>query len=647
MVTIWFWVVAQATSAEQIIANGGSVEVGNWYRINAAIIGFWPWTIWLIKESLVTAGFRSQAIVRSIPSLMLGVILAYFTTLESFVFKDINGVYARGTAYFAYVSISSTAQLLLIFAIARQMRGQTGIRRVETQFLALNLGLGGIVGLIIVAIGNISRIVQLKQIGLLFFAGSYALTGWALTFHRVFDPREVFVPLIARVFVIGVAATVTLGLSQLIERVTATSIALFVAIAACLPAALILDRKTRYWFRIDGEHDLAAMRHQVIESARTEASPEELTSEFERLLRVECTTSFSALLFDGDCVHERGSIVLEKTRPAHQALCFMSWATPETLQRRRTAGALSDLHQFLTVNRLGLVVTVPRGSPTPSMLVALGMKSNEWPYTYPEIQRIQNCAELMDNILTRSRLTAQAALKAKTEHLAMMSRGLAHDLKNLLTPVSSFLVHTEGRFPAESTEAEVHAAANRSVRIMGDYVREARFFADQLSPHFEVTSFRVIFQCVREVTQARSAPRAVLLTTSFVQDREIMVDRVLVERLLANLVSNALDASTAGQTVLLSGEICDSRIRFQVIDCGCGIPRENLSRIFDAYFTTKEFGDEVRGFGLGLTICQKIVQLHHGSISVNSELGKGSTFTVDLPISLQPAVPTVDHTSAS
>jgi signal transduction histidine kinase len=237
----------------------------------------------------------------------------------------------------------------------------------------------------------------------------------------------------------------------------------------------------------------------------------------------------------------------------------------------------------------------------------------------------------MDNILTRSRLTTQAALKAKTEHLAMMSRGLAHDLKNLLTPVSSFLVHAEGRFPANSTEAEVHGAAQRSIRIMSDYVREARFFAEELSPQFEVTSLANLLESVREITRARAVARSISLTLSTPPDVQVTVDRVLIQRLLGNLVSNAIDASASGQMVGLSGEIHGDRLRLQVTDQGCGIAPENLSRIFEAYFTTKEFGEEVRGFGLGLTICQKIVALHGGGITVRSELGHGSTFTVELP----------------
>ncbi len=73
-------------------------------------------------------------------------------------------------------------------------------------------------------------------------------------------------------------------------------------------------------------------------------------------------------------------------------------------------------------------------------------------------------------------------------------------------------------------------------------------------------------------------------------------------------------------------------VRLKVADEGCGIAPENLHRIFEPYFTTKEFGEDVRGFGLGLTICQKIVVEHGGTISVKSDVGKGTVFTVELPV---------------
>jgi signal transduction histidine kinase len=139
---------------------------------------------------------------------------------------------------------------------------------------------------------------------------------------------------------------------------------------------------------------------------------------------------------------------------------------------------------------------------------------------------------------------------------------------------------------------------------------------------------------VHELTAPLAAPRDIIVSIAPAGDISLLADAVLIQRLLVNLVANAIDASAPGNTVALS--IRESRagwVRLQVTDQGCGIPPENLSRVFDPYFTTKEFGDETRGFGLGLTICQKIAELHEASISVRSEPGRGTTLTVDLPLS--------------
>lgn len=73
-------------------------------------------------------------------------------------------------------------------------------------------------------------------------------------------------------------------------------------------------------------------------------------------------------------------------------------------------------------------------------------------------------------------------------------------------------------------------------------------------------------------------------------------------------------------------------MRIRVIDHGEGISRENLQRLTSAYFTTKDSGDENRGFGLGLAICRKIVHQHGGNLNISSEEKKGTTVTVDLPV---------------
>jgi signal transduction histidine kinase len=322
----------------------------------------------------------------------------------------------------------------------------------------------------------------------------------------------------------------------------------------------------------------------------------------------------------------------DSERPGFAALCETGWATPESIERRRGSRELADLGQALADNALGLIVAAPRGTAAPSLLLALGTKLNQWPYTYPEVQRLQNIAELMDNILTHSRLTTQAALKAKFDDLTMVSRGLAHDLKNLITPVSSFLVHAESQLVPGSAEQEVHAAAKRSVRMMTDYIREALFFANRLEPKFENVVLNSILESARDLASTHAARRSVIMRFSAVRKFHLVADAVLLQRLIVNLLVNAIDASSpAGEVLLAIDDEREGWLCLRVSDRGSGIAPEHLNRIFEPYFTTKEFGDDTRGFGLGLTICQKIVHLHRGTISVKSDLGHGTTVAVYLP----------------
>jgi signal transduction histidine kinase len=374
------------------------------------------------------------------------------------------------------------------------------------------------------------------------------------------------------------------------------------------------------------------MRRKLIELARTEPDAEKLDDRFVCFLCEQCGAFSAALLLDTGTSYSNGKVDFPKGSVGHTALCESGWVTPESLLRRRHSIAFLDLQSFLRKNSFALMVAAPRGSTTPTLIIALGTKTNEWPFTYPEVQRLQNIAELMDNILTRSRLTLQAAMRAKLEHLAMMSRGLAHDLNNLITPVSAFLMHTDEQYPPDSPERDVHAAAKRSVRVMSDYVREALFFSARLTPKFEPMRFEGIFREVLALAAARAAQRDIRLVEELGYNGFVTADAVLIQRMLVNMVGNAIDASSQGQTVTLSvdpgrhGCAC-----LRVSDQGCGIAPENLTQVFEPYFTTKKYGDNLRGFGLGLTICQKIVHLHGGTITVNSQLGRGTTMTIELP----------------
>jgi signal transduction histidine kinase len=604
-----------------------------WHRLNAIIAAIFPWTIWIIKEALATATEPKIVFRKSLAWLAIGLCTALIACGDSFIFADpITGDRRRGTAYLLYCAAGLITHFCLLIITFGEMRNQTGIRRIQMQFLVFNVTLAIVLGVLFIAIGNITPSSFLRRLGFVFIIAAYALTGWSIAFYRVFDVTQILMSVGQRIAISLLLGFGCLALWSGYHRDVASTFDLIVGFIVWGSAILWLDGRLHQWLSFSQEQSLLKMRRATIELARNEPNTESLVERFEIEASDQSKARFASLLLDDGDKYSSAVLRLFKESAIFAALCSSGWATPESLERRRSTQKLVELRRYLVDNELGLLLTVPRGSPTPSLLVALGTKTNDWPFTYPEVERLQNIAELMDNILTRSRLAAQAAMQARMEHLAMMSRGLAHDLKNLITPVSSFLIHTDNQYPTGSAEAEVHAAARRSVRVMTEYVREAMFFSDRLNPRFEPVELPRIFSALTELIAPRAAAHGVSVATHADFTRALVADGVLLQRMLANLVNNAIDASPDGKTVNVSATTGPAGwLRLRVVDQGCGIANEELGRIFEPYYTTKAFGEEVRGFGLGLTICQKIVDLHSGTVTVQSELGRGTTVTVDLP----------------
>ena len=107
----------------------------------------------------------------------------------------------------------------------------------------------------------------------------------------------------------------------------------------------------------------------------------------------------------------------------------------------------------------------------------------------------------------------------------------------------------------------------------------------------------------------------------------VHVDQTSILQVIVNLFQNAIESMTAGGVLTVKTEADADWVKLVVGDTGCGIPAEDLGRIFYPFYTTKTG----TGTGLGLAISQSIAEQHHGSITVKSEIGKGSTFTLRLP----------------
>jgi len=110
---------------------------------------------------------------------------------------------------------------------------------------------------------------------------------------------------------------------------------------------------------------------------------------------------------------------------------------------------------------------------------------------------------------------------------------------------------------------------------------------------------------------------------------EVMADFDQLQQIFTNLILNAIQAMPDGGRLTLRSSVIDSEVRVDIQDTGCGISKENLAKLFTPFFTTKE---KSKGVGLGLAVVHGIIERHKGRIKVQSEEGKGTTFSVYLGV---------------
>jgi signal transduction histidine kinase len=273
----------------------------------------------------------------------------------------------------------------------------------------------------------------------------------------------------------------------------------------------------------------------------------------------------------------------------------------------------------------------------PFGLLLIGEKANGQPYTPNDLKLLTRLVRSLSLVVNQMRLKQHVLLAEELELLGRMSRGMAHDLNNLLTPMSTFLqLYQDGA--SDEDQQELLGVCLRNVGTIQAYVKEALFFSENRSLQLEEQKLDELIQHVVATSHAKLQSNKAKIELKRNPPLSVQIDKVLIQRLLANIVSNAVDASETGSSIGIDIQRIGSPgvgaewARIRVMDSGEGISRQNLQMISSGYFTTKATGDEKRGFGLGLAICRKIVHLHGGNLDIASQPGRGTTVRIDLPV---------------
>jgi two-component system, sensor histidine kinase and response regulator len=248
------------------------------------------------------------------------------------------------------------------------------------------------------------------------------------------------------------------------------------------------------------------------------------------------------------------------------------------------------------------------------------------------VLRVRNALKLRRLFTT---LEAQYAELRKLERLRDdLVHMLVHDIRSPLAALSVTLqlVATELDAASPLSEDVVNASwyTRRVTEMVSDVLDASRMEARRMP--LNRTTVDVVAVCEAATTLVLG-PTPVQHIAASVPDSPVTVeaDRKVLERVVVNLLDNALKYQPGEEPVRLVVERRSSVVRVSVLDCGSGIPLEARERIFDKFGQVGASPSERRSTGLGLTFCQLAVEAHGGRIGVDSEMGAGSTFWFELP----------------
>jgi signal transduction histidine kinase len=230
-------------------------------------------------------------------------------------------------------------------------------------------------------------------------------------------------------------------------------------------------------------------------------------------------------------------------------------------------------------------------------------------------------------------LEEQLRQAEKSAVIGRLGSAIAHEIRNPLNFINLTLDHLKSKFqPSEDGKAasfsklitQIKSEVARINQQISDFLNYSRPAKANLQP---VDARKVVEDSLRLVEGQAGENNIRIAVVEHENVPSLLADPEFLRSVFNNLFINAVqamghDGGNLNVKISPDGEF----VRFEISDTGSGIPRDNLAKIFEPYFSTKETGT-----GLGLAIVQKIIDVHNGTIDVESEEGAGSKFTVRLP----------------
>lgn len=239
--------------------------------------------------------------------------------------------------------------------------------------------------------------------------------------------------------------------------------------------------------------------------------------------------------------------------------------------------------------------------------------------------------------ITAYTAAAQAANQAKSDFLANMS----HELRSPLNAIIGFSEVLKeglaGDLSARQKEysGEIFNSGQHLLSLINDILDLSKIEAGKMTLEPETVDLPLLLESCLAIVREKALVHDIALKTRVAAELgQALVDVRKFKQMVYNLLANAVKFTPDGGSVLLEArKVSDSQFQFSVSDTGIGIPEKDMARLFAPFEQLdSSLARKYEGTGLGLSMVKRLAELHGGAVSVHSELGKGSCFTVSLPL---------------
>jgi signal transduction histidine kinase len=273
-------------------------------------------------------------------------------------------------------------------------------------------------------------------------------------------------------------------------------------------------------------------------------------------------------------------------------------------------------------------------------MINLGYKFTKDIYSHEDIELLNTLANqtaiAVENARLYEDLKRSKSYIRRADRLASLgtlTAGLAHEIRNPMVAIKTLTQLLPERLEDEEFRSQFVKIASGEVDRISSLINELLDFARPSDPKWEMEDINAILDGMILLITTETKKKLITIIKNYASNLPLaQIDREQIKQVILNLLLNAIDATSENGTITVQTRSFikpggEPYVQIEFTDTGCGIPAEHLEDIFNPFFTTKTTGS-----GLGLSISSQIVQDHKGYIDVESQLEKGSSFFINLPV---------------